>query len=122
MLESYDVPETAPHCPQRARSNVAPQALMMMNSRFVVEASQRFAERLQRERSGDLPAQLKLAWQLAYGIEPSESQLQRATAFVAAQTSEFEGRRDKEGPSPANLALASFCQSLLSSNRFLYIE
>ena len=121
VLESFDVPELAPHCTDRASSNVAPQSLMMMNSDFLLDMSAAMAERLVRERPDQPAEQLRRGWELAYGSPPDEMQLSRAVAFLQTQTNAFA--QDKaDGINPHRAALASYCQALLGSNRFLYIE
>ena len=52
VLETFDVPSVAPNCTQRA-DNVAPQALLLMNSDFIVKYSQLFAKHIQ-QAGGDL--------------------------------------------------------------------
>ena len=67
---------------------------------------------------------------LLVDADPTESESTEAVAFVTAQTEVF---RPKTPPAttpsnttppldPARQAFALLCQSLLSSNRFLYVE
>lgn len=112
VLESFDLPETTPHCTKRASSNVTPQSLVLMNSNLLIELSRAFATRLQT-RSDDLDEQLVDAWQLAYSQPLDDSTRQRLAAFVREQRAVVGNDLD---------ALASLCQALLSANRFLYIE
>ncbi|MCA9178075.1 MAG: PSD1 domain-containing protein [Planctomycetales bacterium] len=114
VIESFDLAETTPHCTQRASSNVAPQALMLMNSDFVIRMAEQFGQRLKQQRPDGLAAQVRLGWQLAYAVEPNETQLSGAMAFL-------EKQRGSAGDDP-DLPLTSFCQALLSSSRFLYVD
>ena len=111
VMESFDLAETSPHCPQRASSNVTPQSLMLMNSNFIVTSSQRFAQRLRSQRD-DLAGQLELAWRLAYGVPLPADQRQPLAAFVKQQAQTLDDEQ----------ALATLCQALFSSSQFLYIE
>jgi hypothetical protein len=121
VLESFDVPELAPNCPQRASSNVAPQSLMLMNSDFIVKMSAAMADRLIEDRPGQPAEQLRWGWQLALGGSPDESQLTQAHEFLRKQVQAFgEGGREVEDAHRA--ALATYCQALLGASRFLYIE
>ncbi|GIT28028.1 MAG: hypothetical protein Ct9H300mP1_00740 [Planctomycetaceae bacterium] len=43
VLETFDVPVMTPNCSKGPSSNVAPQSLMLMNSDFVIEYSERLA-------------------------------------------------------------------------------
>jgi hypothetical protein len=61
-----------------------------------------------------------LAWRLAYAATPSEAEVGEALAFLGDQRERFAGVKAKVPPE--RQALASFCQALLSSNRFLYVD
>lgn len=94
-----------------------------MNSNLVVEYSEHFAARVMREAGSDLAEQVRLAWQLAFATLPSENELAGATEFLEQQVKSFRESPNKPKDATAeSLALASFCQALLSSNRFLYVE
>lgn len=125
VLESFDVPDLAPNCPERPSSTVATQSLMMMNSDFAIQLSENMADRLIAEHPEQSAEQLTRGWQLAFGMLPNEGQKTRALEFIAKQTETFQ----QEGPSKAKdakdahrVALATYCQALLGSNAFLYIE
>ncbi len=133
LMEAFDAPSLSPNCELRSTSTVAPQALMLMNNEFVVSQSEVFARRVESS-AGDEPAsQARLAWQLALTNEPTDEQVASAVAFLAQQREDFEakakeaaaelkGKPAPERSSPAHQALASFCQALLSSNAFLYVD
>ncbi|MCA9067864.1 MAG: DUF1553 domain-containing protein, partial [Planctomycetaceae bacterium] len=122
-LETFDAPAMSPNCDQRADSNVAPQSLWFMNSQFVVDSSKDFATLLKAEAPGDLKAQVTQGWHLAFGSQPSENDVQQAIAFVTLQQKAFREAMEKATAEQANhQALASYCQALLSSSKFLYVE
>ncbi|MCE9604673.1 MAG: DUF1549 domain-containing protein [Planctomycetia bacterium] len=137
MLETFDAPTMTPNCEVRAVSTVAPQSLLFMNNEFIVTQSEVFARRLQTAAPDDLAAQVKFGWLAAFGVAPTNAQLQEAVAFVKAQLSQFSiaaAAAPKAGakpapvvepvrvPSPSERALASYCQALLSANGFLYVD
>jgi cytochrome c553 len=123
VLETFDNPAMTPNCEQRNASNVAPQSLLMMNSSLVVEYAEHFAARVIHEVGADRREQVRLAWQLAFAIVPSDSEIAAATEFLQQQEQLFRDSPTKPKELTAeSLALASFCQALLSSNRFLYVE
>ncbi len=126
MLEPFDVPSTAPNCEARSSSTVAPQSLLMMNSDFVLRQSEQFAQRVLREVGADSAQQVRRAWRLAFASEPSEGDVTDALAFLTALQTYFEQQpkndQDKTALPAPQQALAVFCQSLLSSNRFLYVD
>jgi mono/diheme cytochrome c family protein len=123
VLETFDAPGTSPNCERRTFSTVAPQALLLMNSEFMVETATRFARRIRQEAGSEPNAQVERAWRLAYGRSPTAGQLAAAVDYLAEQSAHYAAAKKKKGaPTPRQQALATFCQALLSSNRFLYVE
>ncbi len=121
VLESFDAPILNPNCEIRHASTATPQALLLMNSRFIHEQAEFFAGRVVKEAGTEKPAQIKQAWRLAYGCEPSIKEMKESLAFVNEQTAHFRGR-PKGRLEPEMQALANFCQALLSANSFLYVD
>ena len=132
MLEAFDLPRMEPNCELRNASTVATQSLAMMNGDFTITQSKYFAERVVHDAGGDVQAQVKRAWQLAFGRAPSDSDLKNSVAFLAKQTALFQANplklpppaKGKEAPpaEPPMQALTTLCQALLTSNQFLYID
>lgn len=127
MLEAFDAPTMAPNCEARSSSTVAPQSLLLMNNDFVIEQSERFAERVIREVDRDDGQRIRRAWRLALGVEPTDAQQMRAAQFMAEQQARFTDRPRTDAQArfakdPAGQALASFCQFLISTNAFLYFD
>ncbi|MFK5921198.1 MAG: PSD1 and planctomycete cytochrome C domain-containing protein [Verrucomicrobiota bacterium] len=133
VLQSFDRPDMVEtNCTERNSSTVAPQALMLMNSQFITDFSLHMAKRLQRERPTDLDAQVKLAWNLIYGRPASDAEASDALSFIeneqrvlpapAAAAKPAKGKTAAPAPDTATLSLATFCQALLSSNEFLYLN
>lgn len=126
ILEPFDIPSTAPNCEIRSTSTVAPQALLMMNSTFVIQQAEQFAARLMADVGDDQTAQVRRAYELAFSAPPGEAELASALAFLADQQTHFASAPatdDKQPALPPNQqALASLCQVLISSNRFLYLD
>jgi len=127
MLEAFDAPTMSPNCETRSTSTVAPQSLLLMNNDFIVEQSERFAERVIGDAGDDAEARIRRAWRLALSTEPTESQQVRAARFLAEQETRFAARpredaRARFAEDAAGQALASFCQFLISTNAFLYVD
>src|SRR5439155_7747975 len=61
FLQAFDVDDGRAPCPVRTQTVTAPQALFMMNSDVIDQASERFANRLVKESGGDLRAAVDLA-------------------------------------------------------------
>jgi hypothetical protein len=126
VLDTFDMPRMDPNCNSRAASTVAPQALMLMNNDFVVSESAALAERVQREVGDEVEKQVAHTWKLVYGREPDAEERGEATAFLTEQIGYLQeaakGKKGKDQPNPKLQALASFCQTLLGSNEFLYVD
>ena len=128
VLDTFDRPAMEPNCTQRVVTTVAAQSLMMMNSDFVVSQSTRFAKRLELEVGPDQVDRIRRAWQLVYASEPTAEQTASASDFVDEQIALFLETPDAGDPEGGQAARAAtdawsvFCQALLSSNRFLYLD
>jgi cytochrome c553 len=129
VLDTFDAPSMVPNCEMRAQTTVAPQSLLLMNDTFILDSAKRLAERLEKERPGDLKAQLERAWSLLFGKPPTANDLAQSQAYLEEQTRqliEYHGAtppaKGAPTPNPPREALASLCQILCSSNRFLYVE
>jgi hypothetical protein len=130
MLDTFDAPRMDPNCELRASSTVAPQSLMLMNGTFAVEQSDEFSRRVLAAEPDDCESQVQLAWRIAFSSVPSDLEVHAAVEFLAAQADHFQktGKADAGQPAAASLqkaqqqAFATFCQALLSSNAFLYVE
>ena len=126
MLEPFDMATLSPNCELRPASTVAPQALLMMNNDLVVREAAKFADRVRRTTGEDLSAEVTFAWSTAFNRAPTLEQLAGGIVFLTQQTQQIEAKIPadqvaKELPA-AQQALASFCQALLSTNTFLYVD
>ena len=131
MLHAFDAPVMEVNCERRSSSTVAPQALMLMNSDFVLDQSLRFAKRLVKDAGDDRASQITRAWQVTFNRAPSASELTDSLAFLSRQVEQLsavvEKKDDKKSKAPAKpapevQALANLCQALLSANEFLYVD
>ncbi|MEP6670094.1 MAG: PSD1 and planctomycete cytochrome C domain-containing protein [Chthoniobacter sp.] len=132
VLDTFDEPTMSPNCEARNSTTVAPQSLLLMNDNFVLDVAHTLALRLRKEEPGDARGQIVRAWRILYGRDPQETDLLRSLAYLAEQTEAvraYQGglppAKDPKAEPPADPqleALASLCQVLYSSNRFLYIE
>jgi hypothetical protein len=123
MFETFDAPTLSPNCEQRSFSTVTPQALLMMNSDFAVTYADAFAKRVLGEAPADDSQRVKLAWQLAYSADPSAADVNSAVRFITAQRAVIGEQSKKEAADRIDQdAFAVFCQALLSSSRFLYVD
>lgn len=128
VLDTFDAPVMQPNCEMRPQTTVAPQSLLLMNDTFVLENSQRLAQRLEVAAPGNRAEQIKRAWELLFGRPATQPDVARGIAYLDAQTQALKDYHHSiqhaKGvvPNPPQEALASLCQVLCSSNRFLYVE
>jgi hypothetical protein len=117
FLGNFDAPSIVFNCTRRAETTMPLQSLSLLNSDFVVKRGQDFAGRLEREGGAEADARIRYAFLLACGRPPDPIERQAATRFLAAQRQAYAGQ-----PGAEKSAWADFCQSLLGSNSFLYLE
>src|SRR5262249_32007244 len=123
LFEAFDAPAMAPNCDLRKASTVAPQALMLMNNQDVVALAEAFAARVRREVGEEPRGQVVRAWALAFGTEPNEEEIQEAVRFLTMPLAASWTSPTNAKPQAAKeAALAVFCQALLGSNPFLYVD
>jgi hypothetical protein len=106
MMMLFDWPEHLTSIGGRATTTVAPQALLFLNSPQCRQYAAGLANRL-----AGLPAEaaLERAYQLALGRAPEPEECQRALAYLHA------GGLDRK-------SWVDFCQALLATNEFLYVD
>ena len=141
LLTLFDFGDATTSTGARATTNVAPQALFMMNSELVARAAKGLARRVLAERRMPDEQRVRSAWLTVLAKQPTEAEVQEALAYVrefqegAADRDlmEIEGSRQEEGHlSPdqpayyygeARLAAwQSYGKILLASNDFIYIQ
>ncbi|MDQ6678066.1 MAG: DUF1549 and DUF1553 domain-containing protein [Acidobacteriota bacterium] len=82
FLTSFDVDDGRTPCPIRTQTVTAPQALFTMNNDLVERESERLAELVVKESSGDLNSAVTSAYRRTVGRKPSGSELDYALTFI----------------------------------------
>jgi hypothetical protein len=116
MLKVFDAPAIATVCTTRPSSTVPLQSLSLLNSDFAVATAEALARRLLQETDGSDSALIQRAWLLAIARSPTANEQQVSAEFLAGQRALYTGEQ------AAQWGLADFCQMLLASNSFLYLE
>ena len=83
---------------------MAPQALYMMNSKFVADRAATLGA-----SAGSAEEKIRRAYQATLGQPPTAAQVDSGLQYL----SEF--------PGPNSLAWTSYCRALIASNDFLYV-
>jgi hypothetical protein len=91
FLQAFDVDDGRAPCPQRTATVTASQGLLMMNSDEVERATVKFAERLNQESGGDLPAAVDLGYRIALSRQPTAKERERALDYLAADPAKLKG-------------------------------
>jgi hypothetical protein len=101
---AFDCPDGGQIAPKRNVSTTPLQALNLLNSPFVLQQAGYFADRLRHEAGDDMTAQVKRAFQLAFGRSPAPEEADAAARLV---------RRH---------GLPALCRALFNTNEFMSIE
>lgn len=91
FLLAFDVDDGRAPCPERTRTVTAPQSLFLMNDKLVIDASAKFAERLQKETNGNIPQAIDLGYQIALGRLPSPKEKDSALTYVNGDPAQLKG-------------------------------
>lgn len=121
IFQLLDYPDAAVPTGDRNSTTVAPQALLMMNSEFVGQASTELATRLLQLTAGDDAARLRTGYLLAYGREATEKELAESTVFLAELEKAFQASE----PDVARRRIRTWetlCQTILAANEFIYLN
>ncbi len=89
------------------------QPLMVINSEFINEQAELFAEDLQKAFPDDLAAQVREALWRVFQRPPAEREVQRGLRFIDGLM--------QDGASPL-VARKYFCLLALNLNEFLYLD
>ena len=116
MLRVFDFPEPSIIAGARDVTTVPTQALYMMNSPFVTQQSTEMADRLMEERDSDAE-RIRYAYELALCRAATGPEVERSLEFIAAACDRNSNQKDSEA-----IAWAGFCQVLLASAEFRYLE
>ncbi|MGQ0633104.1 MAG: PSD1 and planctomycete cytochrome C domain-containing protein [Planctomycetaceae bacterium] len=114
LLESFDLAETDRSAAVRFTTTQPTQALTMLNSEFLHEQSERFADRLRRECGDNTAQQVMRALSLTTQRAVSEADVARGVRLI-------ESLRNDDGAAGA-LALKYFCLVALNLNEFVYLD
>src|SRR5947207_4235144 len=75
LMQAFDGPDAQASCGRRETTTVAPQALALLNDRFIRARAVDFATRVENEAGRQTEAQVRRAWLLALAREPSADEM-----------------------------------------------
>ena len=100
---AFDCPDGGQVAPRRNSSTTPLQAFNLLNSPFMLQQAELFAERLNREASADSGEQVRTAFRLTFGRDAETAEAAAANQLIREH------------------GLAAFCRAMLSANEFLYV-
>lgn len=121
VFTAFDFADPSTLAGQRDQTIVAPQALFMMNSQFVLDQSRALAGRLVEQDELTPGNRIGRLYNIAYSRDPSESEISRAIAYIER----FREAVSQSGSANVEIDLrawTSLCRAILSANEFVYLE
>ncbi len=115
LLNLFDFGDAVTSLGKRPVTNVAPQALFMMNSDFVLERSGNLADQLLGSSNRTDSERVRQAYLRILTREPDPAEIDGALSYVSGYAARFDGATPQE-------AWQSYCRILLASNDFMYVD
>jgi hypothetical protein len=128
ILDVFDLPPMTPNCIERRQSTVATQALQMMNGKTLRELSRYLAGRLIDEFGEDSQKQIEQAYVRVLSRRPTPAETGVALEgleTLAKQWLIHLENVNEDAPKTVTArwrALGDFCQTLLTSAEFAYVD
>lgn len=123
-LNVFDQPVVRHNCTRRENSAVVLQSLAMLNSAFIFEQANYFAERVVRVAGKEDDARIEAAFRIALARPPTEKERELSRSFYSRQASRAREKQDdgQDAAPPPITALQSLCQMILNTNEFMYVQ
>jgi hypothetical protein len=134
MFETFDFPDTHESCARRYATVTPTQPLELMNDNLIVEWSRKLAGRVLNDNGLSPEQQVERAFRIVFSRAPKEEERKTILDFLNRQSgviAERLAQNDKvpmpestpQGMEPARAAaFVNFCQALLNSNEFVYMN
>jgi hypothetical protein len=123
MLLAFDAPVPFSTMGRRNVSNVAAQALALMNDPLVLGQARLWAQNTLSGRNESVRDRLEQLYLAAFGRLPSQSEASAALAFLAADGGIAGDGLDSRAAREARLhAWANLCHVLINTKEFIFIE
>jgi glutathione S-transferase len=119
LFQAFDRPDLMVGCARRQNTTVAPQALAIMNDRFVRACAADVAKRLIGECGED---DVKVVHQLylwAFSRPPDSIEVDVSTLFIQSQT---KARQSRDQANARLEAISDYSQSVFGLNEFIYVD
>ena len=121
MLLAFDYPPPISTISRRNVSNVASQALMLMNNEFVVEQARQWARRAITQEA-EPPDRVDRMYLTAFGRQPQALELRQALNFVRVQGGNYRERTELEPGLVEEQVWTDLAHVLFNSSEFQYFR
>ncbi len=123
MMELFDFTDPSSVTTRRNETIVAPQALYLLNNPLVIQASKDFAKELIDNTEADDKSVVGLAIWRAYGRAPRVGETDSGMVYLSTYATAVRAKEpDVSGAVARRRAWESYCQALLCSSEFSYID
>jgi hypothetical protein len=117
MLIVFDAPDGTVGVGERPSTTIAPQALHLMNNKFVRDYAHGMAKRISPDAKVPPEEAIRNAYLIALSREPNADETADGVEFLKHQSTSYVGK-----PDARQLALTDYCQVLMCLNEFIYVE
>jgi Skp family chaperone for outer membrane proteins len=132
LLEIFDSPDSSFSCESRKTTNVAPQALALLNNDFVLKQATIFSNRLVEKYGNDPESWIEHGWEMALGRKPTKEEKEKALEIFGYSKYTKSNMQPKKVRMYINSndslvsdytnALPTFCLMIFNLNEFIYID
>ena len=116
LLNLFDFGDATTPLGKRPVTNVAPQALFLMNSEFVAARARNLASELLSDDAEDDPRRMKRAYLATLNRVPAPDEIDTGLSYVSRLKQRFPDT------TPDIDAWMSLCRVLMASNDFIYVD
>lgn len=121
MFMLFDYSDASVLNGNRSSTTVAPQALFLLNSHLVEDASQRMADQILSQTALSPRQKVQELILKTYGRLPSEMELNKSLQFLEEMEQELESE-ESDSQKRIQRSWQVFCQSVLGSSEFIYLR
>lgn len=112
-LAPFDLPDGLKTISKRNQTVLPAQSLFLLNSPFVIEQAERFAQQLHSDENGKTEEKIARAFRQALLRDPTAQETAAALQFLSA---------DQSADPQASTRWSPFCQALFAANEFRYVD
>ncbi|QDV49726.1 DUF1553 domain-containing protein [Gimesia fumaroli] len=121
VLQAFDFADPSVLSGDRTHTTVAPQALFMMNSDFVMQNTMDLAEQIMHETQLDQRARVNRIYEKIFSRPATAMETSRALDYIKIYRQELKSLEMPEEEKEQR-TWQSLCRVLISSNEFLFVD